>query len=291
MNATALCRRSLGYLHTPPAHRSSFTPRSALAFPQPPPAHATLAAVLSLARRAALGARLRILPCEPLRKTLRDALQAVRSRPLHADISPPRLELRIDVNQPDEDIEAELAALHRRLHTPGDAISACARLPALQPGLIFHHREADGEHYVYVEDPGRGCLAGYTVFNRLIEVDRRTDRHVRSPHSKYAPAYQGRGIASTVYAWALGRGLCLVSGARQSEGAHALWRALARRHPLRWVSLQAKRMHDLGSEAPAARAAALDTRMLLLGEGWSLPQLHARHLLHPAAGDPPQGRR
>ncbi|HRP25249.1 MAG TPA: hypothetical protein PLF79_00995 [Thauera sp.] len=268
MNATALARRSLGYLHTPPSHRSSFSPRSALAFPQPPPARAALGAVLSLARRL-----------HPLRRLLQ------------AHTHPPRLELRIDVNQPDEDIEAELAALHRRLHTPGDAMNACARLPALRAGLIFHHREADGEHYVYVEDPSRGCLAGYTVFNRLIEVDRRTDRHVRSPHSKYAPAYQGRGIASTVYAWALGRGLCLVSGARQSEGAHALWRALARRHPLRWVSLQAKRMHDLGSEAPAARAAALDTRMLLLGEGWSLPQLHARQLLHPAAAVATPGSR
>jgi len=268
MNAIALCRRSLGHLHTPPSHRSSFSPRSALAFPQPPPTRTAWDAVLSLAWR----------------------LLALH-RTLPPQIRPPRLELRIDVNPPDEDIEAELSSLYRRLHTPGDAMNACARLAALQPGLIFHHREADGEHYVYVEDPSRGCLAGYTVFNRLIEVDRRTDRHVRSPHSKYAPAYQGRGIASTVYAWALGRGLCLVSGARQSEGAHALWRALARRHPLRWVSLQAKRMHDLGSEAPAARAAALDTRMLLLGEGWSLPQLHARQLLHPAAAGAAPGSR
>ena len=259
MNTLALSPRGLLARHTPLSHRSSFSPRSALAFPQPPP----LAAARAAAVRAALGT----------------AFAAVLRRVLQ----PPRMELRIDVNQPDDSIEAELDILHDRLHRPGNALHTCTRLPALLPGLVFHHREADGEHYVYVEDVARGRLAGYTVFNRLIEVDRRTDRHVRSPHSKYAPAYQGRGIASTVYAWALGRGLCLVSGARQSEGAHALWRALARRHPLRWVSLQAKRMHDLGSEAPAARAAALDTRMLLLGEGWSLPQLHAHQLLHPAA--------
>src|SRR5690606_34100269 len=97
------------------------------------------------------------------------------------------------------------------------------------PCLVFHHREADGEHYIYVEDVDRGCLAGYTVFNRLIEVNRRLDRFVRAPHSKYAGGYQRRGIATAVYEWALGQGFCLISGARQSQGAHALWRSLAKR--------------------------------------------------------------
>lgn len=194
------------------------------------------------------------------------------------------MELRIDVRHPDESIEAELDVLYRRLHTPGAAMNKCTRLPPLRPGLVFHHREADGEHYVYVEDAARGRLAGYTVFNRLIEVGRRADRHVRSPHSKYAPAYQGRGIASAVYHWALSRGFCLVSGARQSEGAHALWRALARRHVLRWVALRDKRMYDLGPTEPPAHAADLDIRMLLLGHAWSLDALHIRGVLRPATG-------
>lgn len=259
MNTLALRPRGLLARHTPLSHRSSFSPRSALAFPQPPP----LAAARAAAVRAALG----------------NAFTAVLRRVLQ----PSRMELRIDVNQPDDSIEAELGILHGRLHRPCDALHACTRLPALLPGLVFHHREADGEHYVYVEDVAHGRLAGYTVFNRLIEVDRRTDRHVRSPHSKYAPAYQGRGIASAVYAWALGRGLCLVSGARQSAGAHALWHALARRHPLRWVALRAKRMHDLGASVPSAQAAELDTRMILLGHGWSAARLRSLGLLHPAA--------
>jgi GNAT superfamily N-acetyltransferase len=242
------------------AARVPLAHRCALAFPQPPPLRRLCAAL------AALAARLRRL------------------------VQPPRLELRIDVSHPDERIEAELDALYLRLNTPGDAMNACTRLPALRPGLVFHHREADGEHYLYVEDPARGRLAGYTVFNRLIEVDRRTDRHVRSPHSKYAPAYQGRGIASAVYDWALGYGFCLVSGARQSESAHALWRALARRHPLRWVALRARRMHDLGAAMPPAGATELDTRMMLLGHGWGLAQLHARGLLQPAARAANAGR-
>ncbi|CAI09965.1 hypothetical protein ebA6712 [Aromatoleum aromaticum EbN1] len=239
-------------------HEITLCARSPIAFPQPPPLRLPGAALLVRLGRM---------------------------------MQPRHMELRIDVNHPDGSIEAELDALYRRLHTAGDAMNACTCLPALRPGLVFHQREADGEHYVYVEDTACRRLAGYTVFNRLIEVDRRTDRHLRSPHSKYAPAYQGRGIASAVYDWALGRGFCLLSGARQSAGAHALWHALARRHSLRWVALRAKRMHDLGNAIPTTRRAELDTRMLLLGHGWSLAQLHVRGLLQPAAEAANEGMR
>lgn len=202
-------------------------------------------------------------------------------------------ELRIDVKPGEADIEAELDALQRRLRTPGDPMQACRPLPSLLPGLIFHHREADGEHFIYVEDPSSGCLAGYTVFNRLVEVDRRTDRILRSPHSRYAPAYRGKGIATAVYEWALGQGLCLLSGARQSVGAHALWQALGRRHPLSWVTLRAKRMHELKPDISANRRTALETRLLLLGADWSHASLRTQRLLLPAAdeqkGEPRQG--
>lgn len=248
--------------------RHGLSPRSALAFPQPPP----------------LPGLHRLLGSRPLRLLAGYAAHILQ---------PPRLELRIDVQQEPQSIETELESLHRRLHSPDDALSRCTRLPSPLPGLVFHHREADGEHYVYVEDVANGRLAGYTVFNRLIEVDRRTDRHVRAPHSKYAPAYQGRGIATAVYELALaGRGpLCgadggaffLVSGARQSVGAHALWQALGRRHGLRYVALRGKRMHDLGHAPPPALREHLDTRMILLGRGWSLARLQALGLLQAEA--------
>lgn len=202
-------------------------------------------------------------------------------------------ELRIDVDHTDEGIERELDGLYERRQTPGDPIHCGTPLPIPGPGLHFRHREADGEHFVYVEDVARRRLAGYTVFNRLIEVDRRTDRHIRSPHSKYAVAYRGRGIASAIYDWALGRGFCLVSGARQSESAHALWQSLARRHRLRWIALRDKRMHDLGPDLAPHRADSLDTRMLLLGAGWSLAELRDRGLLCATAerreGNSPRG--
>jgi len=239
----------------------TLSPRSALAFPQPP----------------------------PLRR-LRERFEACVARLL----DPPRLELRIDVQHPPQSIETELDALHGRLHDPDDALSRCTTLPspcpARFPGLAFRHREADGEHYIYVEDVANARLAGYTVFNRLIEVDRRADRHARAPHSKYAPAYQGRGIATAVYELALagcdglqgadGTPFFLVSGARQSVGAHALWQALGRRHALRYVALRDRRMYDLGCAPPAAQRDHLGTRMILLGQGWSLARLGALGLLH-----------
>lgn len=192
---------------------------------------------------------------------------------------PPWMALRIDVQRPDESIESELDTLYRRLHTAADPLAACTARPGPRPGLVWRHREADGEHYVYVEDTARGCLAGYTVFNRLIEVNRRTDPHVRAPHSRYAPAYQRRGIATAVYEWGLGQGLCLVSGARQSAGAHALWLALGRRFQLGYVALRQRRMHYLGAEPAPALRDDLNTRLILLGGDWSLERLQARGLL------------
>jgi hypothetical protein len=109
MNTLALRPRGLLARHTPLSHRSSFSPRSALAFPQPPPLAAAPAAALC----AALGT----------------AFTAVLRRVLQ----PPRMELRIDVNQPDDSIEAELDILHGRLHRPGDALHTCTRLPACCP--------------------------------------------------------------------------------------------------------------------------------------------------------------
>lgn len=179
----------------------------------------------------------------------------------------PTMELRIDVQQSPDSIEAGLEALYRRLSTPGNSLRGMSLLPIPLPGFAFHHREADGEHYIYVEDVLRKRLAGYTVFNRLIEVSRRIDPYIRGPHSKYGPAYQRRGIATAVYQWGLERGFCLISGARQSEGAHALWRSLGRRYVLGYVTLRAKELRFLGMEIQRELQDDLHTRMILFGRG------------------------
>jgi len=124
---------------------------------------------------------------------------------------------------------------------------------------------------VYVVDVRRGRLAGYTVFNRLIEVGRRADPYVRAPHSKYAAPYQGMGLATAVYRWGLEAGLCIMSGARQSVGAHRLWLGLARDYTLGYVDLRRKRLTYLGAAVTAPVLGDLHTRMFLLGRGWSLP--------------------
>jgi GNAT superfamily N-acetyltransferase len=183
--------------------------------------------------------------------------------------------LRIDVARPVQPDADEFESLYDRLHTPGDRLFGLQAVPLGGPEFVVRQREADGELYVYVEDTRRRRLAGYTTFNRLVEVDRRTDPHVRAPHSRYDAPYQRRGLATAVYQRALDAGLCLVSGARQSPGAHALWQRLARQHELAYVDLRDKRLRYLGPQVSARVLDALHTRMLLLGQGWTLQRLAA----------------
>lgn len=180
------------------------------------------------------------------------------------------MELRVDVQWSAAAVGDELKSLHARLERSGLLKGGTSIISTQLPCLVFHHREADGEHYIYVEDVDRGCLAGYTVFNRLIEVNRSLDRFVRAPHSKYAVEYQRRGIATAVYEWALDQGFCLVSGARQSHSAHALWMSLASRHRLEYIEVRNKCIHLLTSPVDPLTRDRLQTRTVLLGEGWEV---------------------
>lgn len=183
------------------------------------------------------------------------------------------LALRIDVDHPAADIERELDTLYARMHRLGTPLHGMDTDDGALPGFRLHTRTADGELYVYVEDVAARRLAGYTVFNRLIEVDRRADRHLRAPHSKYAPAYQRRGLATAVYRHALDGGLCLISGARQSAGAHALWHALAARYASGYVDVRDKRLTYLGEQVDRDVRDSLHTRRILLGAKWTLVRL------------------
>ena len=186
------------------------------------------------------------------------------------------LGLRTDVEFNNEDIERELDALYERMQTPGTPLHGMTVDDGTLPGFRLHTREADGETYVYVEDVAARRLAGYTVFNRLIELDKRADRYLRSPHSKYALAYQRRGLASTVFRRALDSGMCLMSGARQSVGVHGVWQSLARRYPSGYVEVRDKRLRYLGEQVDdVALLEDLHTRRVLLGAGWSLAELAA----------------
>ena len=181
--------------------------------------------------------------------------------------------MKLDVSLEHRDFEAELAQLHARMQRPSDPLHDLPRIATAMPDLVLRYREADCEFYVYVEDPSRQVLAGCTAFKRVFEVDRRAGRSLRSPHSRYAAGYRQRGVASTVYRWALAAGLCLVSGPRQSPGAYRLWMALARTHELAFVHAQDKRLRVMGSHVERSAFEAAGTRMTLLGAGWTLRRL------------------
>lgn len=183
--------------------------------------------------------------------------------------------LRIDVQQNPAELQHELDELYRRMSRPGDALRDLSTIGIDVPGFVFRYRQADGEHYVYVEDTVRGCLAGYTVFNRLVEINRRADRHLRAPHSKYAEGYQRRGIATAIYRWWLDAGNCMISGARQSNGAHALWRSLGRRYPMFYVDVRDKQLRYLGTGVEAHIVEQLNTRLVMMGQGWDLARMEA----------------
>jgi hypothetical protein len=61
-----------------------------------------------------------------------------------------------------------------------------------------------------------------------------------------------------------------MSGARQSPGANALWQSLANRYEAGFVDLREKVLTYLGPEIDDATLGAVHTRMLLLGNGWTL---------------------
>lgn len=182
-------------------------------------------------------------------------------------------ELRIDVSLPPANIEKELEALYARLNCVGDPLHDLPLLALDYRGLVFRYREADGEHYIYVEDRQRGRLAGYVVFNRLVELNRRADPYLRAPHAKFGPDYQRLGIAAAIYGWWLDAGNCLISSARQSVGANALWHKLSKRYPLTYVDLRNKRLCYLSRQVNETRRQDLHTRMLMLGRGCSLDKL------------------
>ncbi|MDR6860564.1 N-acetyltransferase [Variovorax guangxiensis] len=182
------------------------------------------------------------------------------------------MELRFDVDPASTSPSGALPPIYERLNTPGDRLHGILSISLEDPELRIRFREADGEFYVYVEDVRHGCLAGYTVFNRLVELGRQADRYVRAPHSRYEPNYQRRGLASGIYRWALDSGLCLMTGARQSHAAHALWRSLAHHYDSGFVDLRQKHLTYLGRKVTDSTLAQFETRMFLLGSGWTQRQ-------------------
>lgn len=178
--------------------------------------------------------------------------------------------MRIDVQHSQHDIDDELDALYARLYQPGHRLHGLPAVAFGRSGLIVRHREADGEYFLYVEDPAARQLAGYTVFNRLPEIPRRADRYLRAPHTRLRGSAQRKGLATTLYRWGLDAGLCLISGARQSVGAAQLWTALAQDYRHGFVDIDGRALRYLGETVDDHVHGALHTRRLMLGRGWEI---------------------
>ena len=172
--------------------------------------------------------------------------------------------MRVDVDLDHRDMDAELAALYGRLRLRADKLVTLPIFAPRAPELVFKYREVDGEFYVYAEDPVRNVLAGCTVFNRVRELDPRVGCFVRSPHSRYASAYRRKGVATAVYQWALGAGMGLVSGPRQSTGAHQLWASLAGSYESGFVRIENGTLQMSEAAAEQGTLEEPGTRKLLM---------------------------
>ncbi|HLU03372.1 MAG TPA: N-acetyltransferase [Advenella sp.] len=171
--------------------------------------------------------------------------------------------MRFDVSISNEQIEQELADMQARMARGRHALG---NLPLMQmqfPDMEFRVRKIAREQRVYAIDTRTGLLVGYSVFDILPEGSRRLHSTVRSVHSRYAAPYQGRGIASALYTKVLSDGFVLVSGARQSRAAYALWKSLGRRMRFDVVKITPETIEPLKISERDNRFHDLDVRLQL----------------------------
>jgi GNAT superfamily N-acetyltransferase len=133
-------------------------------------------------------------------------------------------ELRIDVMLPL--VDGELEALYERLYQPGNKLCGLERRPLHDPQFVLHGARptANGlpmwKMWPTPAWPATPCSTAWWRWTGAPTA-------ACSPHSRLAPAYQRRGIASAVYQQVLDQGVCLLSGAPVA-GAHGSgtgWRA------------------------------------------------------------------
>ena len=171
--------------------------------------------------------------------------------------------MRFDYCVNNEQIEQELASLQARMQRGRHALSNLPLMDMAFPDIEFRVRKIAREQRVYAIDTSSRLLVGYSVFDILPEGSRRLHGTVRSVHSRYAAAYQGRGIATALYTKVLTDGFVLVSGARQSRAAYALWKSLGRRMRFDVVKITPETIEPLKISERDNRFHDLDVRLQL----------------------------
>lgn len=171
--------------------------------------------------------------------------------------------MRFDVRITNEQIEQELTALQARMAHGRHALMKLPVLDMQFPDIEFRVRKIAREQRVYAIDTRCQRLIGYSVFDILPEGSRKLHGTVRSVHSRYAMDYQGRGIATALYTKVLSDGFVLVSGARQSRAAYALWKSLGRRMKFNIVRISPQAIEPLPISERDDRFQDLDVRLQL----------------------------
>ncbi len=171
--------------------------------------------------------------------------------------------MRFDVRISSEQIERELATMQERMACGPYALPALPKFDLCFSGMEFRVRRIAREQRVYAIDVRTRKLVGYSFFDILPEGSRRFHRTVRSAHSRYLPPYQGRGIATAIYSKILSDGFVLVSGARQSRAAYALWKALGRHMHFEIVQVRPETIEPLAISERDTRFLDLDVRLRL----------------------------
>lgn len=83
------------------------------------------------------------------------------------------------------------------------------------------------------------------------------------PHSYFAPAHRGKGLAKMLYKWALDGGNALLSEGKQSEMSNNLWKVLSKEYRIMFIDEKFNVQH-VGVADPALFTQA-GIRMILLG--------------------------
>jgi hypothetical protein len=115
--------------------------------------------------------------------------------------------------------------------------------------LYAFDRKLDGDSrkskFVYLAEPGT------TNVVTILELEPGTALlrgKVWTPHMAVSLEYQGRGIAKSLYQWALDSDVCFLSSGLQTPAANRLWQSLSQKYETRFIYVQGKDIYEVPAE-------------------------------------------
>lgn len=141
-----------------------------------------------------------------------------------------------------------------------------------RPGVTLGTMRVNDERYIVVFEEERAV--GFVYFEKPSrKIGPRSP--IVSPHAKFLPEAQGKGYATSVYTWALNSGMCFISAGEQSRAANMLWLKLGKAR--QWFLIRQEFLSNgifsyegHGENLTRRELNDEDTRIVLLGKGWTL---------------------